>query len=156
MPLNSPLLGLFALRACLLLVIVGLQKRLILLLLSINALNGLFILSLLLRILLIWRICQFRQPYLGFRDIFREDIVNIVVLLLLLRLDLLLPARLEDLLELGLLLLAELVGVLEQLHQLLFRQLDVRAAVFVQVGGVLLPEAADANTATLFIHLVLM
>ena len=72
------------------------------------------------------------------------------------RLDLLLPARLEDLLELGLLLLAELVGVLEQLHQLLFRQLDVRAAVFVQVGGVLLPEAADANTATLFIHLVLM
>ena len=48
LPLNSPLLGLFALRSRLLLVIVGLQKCLILLLLSIYALDGLFILSLLL------------------------------------------------------------------------------------------------------------
>ena len=54
LPLDSLLLSLFTLRSSLLLVIVSFQQCLIFLLLPINALNGLLVLSLLLRSLFIW------------------------------------------------------------------------------------------------------
>ena len=82
--------------------------------------DGLLIFSLLLGVLFIWRIGKFGQSDLRFGDVFREDIVDVVVLLLLLGLNFLLPACFEDLLELGLLFLAELVGILEKFNELFF------------------------------------
>ena len=52
-----------------------------------------------------------------------QDVVDVAVLLLLLRLHLLLPTRLEDGLQLLLLLKAELVGVFEEINQLLLGKL---------------------------------
>ena len=54
LPLNTLLFGFFAFCARLLLMVVGFQKRLIFLLLAIDAINGLLVLSLLLCVLLGW------------------------------------------------------------------------------------------------------
>ena len=128
LPLNTLLFGFFAFCARLLFMVVGFQKRLIFLLLAIDTINGLLVLSLLLCVLLGRRIGQFCKAYLCFGHVLSQNVVNIAVLLFLLRLNLLLPARLEDLLKLCLLLLAQLVSILEQLYKLFFGQFDVRAA----------------------------
>lgn len=125
---NALALGFFALITSLLFVRVCFKQGLIFLLLSIYAINGFFILSLLLRALSGGGVGQLGQTYLRFSHVFRQDVVNVAVLLFLLRLDFLLPARLQDLLELSLLLWAQLVSILEELNELLFSQFDIWAA----------------------------
>jgi len=74
-----------------------------------------------------WRISKLRKTYLSLGHILCEDVVNIAVLLLLLRLDLFLPASLQYLLQLGLLLRIKLVSILKQLYKLFFAEMHLGA-----------------------------
>ena len=116
---DALLFSFFAFIARLLLMVVSFKKRLIFLLLAVYTVDGLFVLSLLLCVLLSRRIREFGESNLCFGHVLSQDVVNVAVLLFFLRLDLFLPASLQDLLKLGLLFLAELVRILEQLDKLL-------------------------------------
>ena len=113
--LHALLLGFAAPIASLLLMRVLLEKGLVLLLLPLNAVHRLFVILVLLGRLLGGGICKLSKTYLCFRDVLGQDVVDVAVLLLLLRLHLFLPARLEDRLKLLLLLKAELVGIFKKL-----------------------------------------
>lgn len=100
------------------------EKGLVLTFLLANALKSLFVFfrglfGLILRI-------QISKPLLSLGDILREDSVNIVILLLLLALEIFLPPRFQDLLQVLLLLRGQLVCILQQLHQLVIGQAQGR------------------------------
>lgn len=111
--LYASLLGLSPLVPRLLLMRILPEKCLVLPLLTSYALNSLLVVFLYLRRFLVGRVCQFGKSNLGFGHVLGQDVVDVAVLFLLLRLDFLLPPALQDLLQLGLLLEAQLVSVLE-------------------------------------------
>ena len=147
---NTPLLSLFALIASFLFMRVGFEQGLVLFFLAIDAINGITVLSLLLRALLGWGVSKFSQSNLSLCYIFSQNVVNVAVLLLLLRLDFFLPSRLQDLLKLCLLLWTQLVSVLEEFNKLLFCQLNIRAARAIIIISLFITFLID------FTHIILL
>ena len=122
--LDASLLQLASPIPVLLLQVVSFNEGLVLSLLPEDALHGLLVGVAVLRELALGRVPEVGEAHLGLGDVFGQDIVYVVVLKLLLIFDLLLPAILQNQLQLLLLLGRQLVRVLEKLHQLLLCELD--------------------------------
>ena len=149
------------------------EKCLVFTLLLINALHGLFIfLRMFLRrtgseftkieIYLPGRV-EICQSELSLGNIFSQNIVNVAVLHLLLRLQLLFPPVLQYQLQLLLLIKGKLVRILEQLHKLAFGQAAATLQKLLHALGVLLLVSVLLNSvlvralrreSAIFAHLV--
>lgn len=173
MTLDPSLFLVFIASSSLSFLLVCAKKCLVFTLLLINALHGLFIfLRMFLRrtgseftkieIYLPGRV-EICQSELSLGNIFSQNIVNVAVLHLLLRLQLLFPPILQYQLQLLLLIKGKLVRILEQLHKLAFGQAAATLQKLLHALGVLLLVSVLLNSvlvralrreSAIFAHLV--